>query len=125
MSHKTEVAVNIDNREALIAALEEMGYGVELNKKIGSNYGFTIDADIAVVKGSNRLTIGFKQKDDGTFKLEADFYGTGISQKTFQDQVNTLHAKHKTSGWLAENRYQVSYETDEDGDLVVVGTKWN
>jgi hypothetical protein len=124
MSHKTNVEVTVDDKDCLIAALEEMGYTVG-GKKTLKAFDWKINADVTISKNGKDINLGFIEKEDGTFKLEADFYGTSINQKNFQEQVNTLHGKHKVTKWFTENRYQTSLETDEEGNMVVVGTKWS
>lgn len=125
MSHKTDVAVKVDDRTALIQALAEMGYEAVEGKKILKAYDWKIEADITVKKNGSQINLGFIEQADGSFKVEADFYGTGISQAKFQEDLNKLHGKNKVTNWFTENRYQTSLETDEEGNLVVVGTKWN
>jgi uncharacterized membrane protein YfhO len=125
MSHKTELKVNIDNKKALMDALTEMGFTVTDEKRKLAAFSWTMDTDITVKKDGRLINVGFKQQEDGTFTCQHDFYGTSISVGDFQKNLNTLHGKHKVANWLNENRYQVTYERDEDGDLVVVGSKWN
>lgn len=125
MSHKAEVHVVVNDKESLINALHDMGLEVvEGKQKLDSKYRFSIDCDLSVKKNGEQLMIGFSQQKDSTFKMEADFYGTGLNSREFQKQVNVGHGKHKVSKWFNENRYTTTYEKDEEGNLVVVGTKW-
>jgi hypothetical protein len=125
MSHKQVIEVNIDNREALLEALKEMGYKVREGKHTLCDFDWTIQADISILtQDDKQLNIGFIQQQDGSYKIEADFWRTGINQKDFQEQINVLHAKHKTVNWLSTHGYGVTFETDMAGELVVVGTQW-
>lgn len=124
MSHKTRLNVRIDDKDALIKALEEMGYEVSEERRTLSAFSWQMETDLVVKKDGNVLNIGFKEQEDGSFKIEADFYGTGISTTEFQEQLNVLYGKHKVTNWLIRNRYTPTYETDEEGNLVVVGTRW-
>ena len=123
MSHKTEVHVKVDNEQALKEALEEMGYTAKTGKHTLKAFNWTMDCDVSVMKNDKQLMIGFSKIDDG-YKVEADWWGTGINQKKFQESLNMLHGKHKVKNWFSQNRYKVSYEEAEDGSLVVVGTRW-
>ena len=126
MSHKVDVDVKIDNQEALIKALEEMGYEAHVEKKRLSAYGWSIDADITIKKkeSGRQPNIGFIKQEDGTFKMEADFFLSGINETDFRNELNILHGKHKVSDWLVKHRYNTSYEKDEEGNMVVLGTRW-
>lgn len=123
MSHKTPVYVKVDNEEALIEALEEMGYTVRKGKHTLSAFDWKIECDLSILKDGKQLNIGFLKTKDG-YKVEADWWGTGINSKEFQEQLNQLHGKHKVKNWLLKNGYKVTYETDEEGNLVVVGSRW-
>jgi hypothetical protein len=125
MSHKTELKVNIDNKKALMDALTEMGFTVTDEKVHLHAWSWHMDSDITVKKNGDLVNVAFQQQADGSFKVEHDFYGTSINATKFGNDLNVLHGKHKVTDWLMDNRYSVAYETDEDGDLVVVGEKWN
>ena len=123
MSHKTPVQVNIDNERALIQALEEMGYEARVEKHELKAFQWKMDCDVSVIKDGKQLNLGFK-KVDNHYEMEADWWGTGINPKDFQEQLNQKHSKHKVKNWFLDNNYKVSYEEQEDGSLVVVGSKW-
>lgn len=124
MSHKTEVHVKVDNEQALKDALEEMGYFVRTGKHTLKAFDWSMDCDLSVTKDNKQLMIGFKKTEEGCYKVEADWWGTGINEKKFTEDLNIAHGKHKVKNWFSDNRYKVSYEQDEDGSLVVVGTRW-
>jgi hypothetical protein len=125
MSHKTTLKTNIDNKEALIGALAEMGFTVKEEKTSLSAWGWTMVSDFAISRDGKSMNIGAEKQKDGTYRVEADLYKTGFNITDFQDQLNVLHGKHKVNNWMLENRYQTTFETDEAGDLVVVGRRWN
>lgn len=124
MSHKTELKVNVDNQEALEQALEEMGFKVRKGKHTLNAWDWKMDCDLSILKDEKQLNIGFKKQEDGTFSVEADWWGTGINEKDFRDDLNQFHSKHKVSNWLKNNKYKVAYAEEEDGCLVVTGTRW-
>jgi uncharacterized membrane protein YfhO len=124
MSHKTEIEVNIDDRDALKEALTEMGFTVREGKHELGAFGWKMECDLSIKKKDRQLNIGFSEQEDGTYKVEADWWGTGLDQQKFRDDLNQLHSKHKASNWLRKNKYKVSYEQEEDGSIVVVGTRW-
>jgi hypothetical protein len=123
MSHKVKIHANVDNEVALIQALEEMGYEVRKGPHKLSAFDWTMDCDLSIVKNGKQLNVGFKKVGD-KFEMEADWWNTGINPKEFEEQLNVGHGKHKVANWFLEKGYKVSYETAEDGSLVVVGKRW-
>ncbi len=124
MSHKTPVQVRVDNEAALTEALKEMGYSVRVGSHSLSGYDWSMECDLSVLKDEKQLNIGFRKTDDG-YEVEADWWGSGINSKDFQEQLNQLHGKHKTKNWLTKKGYKVTYAYENDGALVVTGSKWS
>lgn len=123
MSHKTEVHVKVDNEKALKEALEEMGYQVRTGRHTLSAFDWSMTCDLSLVKDGEQLNVGFLKQDDG-YKVEADWWRTGVNSKEFSENLNVLHGKHKVKNWLKDNKYKVTYEEDEEGSLIVVGSRW-
>lgn len=124
MSHKVEIEVKIDNEQALQEALTEMGYEVRMGKHELSAFDWTMECDMSIKKDNKQLNIGFRKEED-RLVMEADFWGSGINQKEFEESLNQLHAKHKVKNWLLKKGYKVTYEEDLVGNVRVVGSKWS
>ncbi len=124
MSHLVTVDCKIDSIEALSEALVEMGYEPVRNATISSRYWNDKKVDLGIRKDGKTITIGWVNDGNDTYDLIADWFCTGINQGEFVEAVNVGHTKHKTSSWMKKNGYSVKYETNTDGNLVVVGTRW-
>lgn len=124
ISHLVQIQCKVDDLKALEATLNEMGYGSIRNTEMKSSWWASKKVDLLLTKDGRAKTIGWQKNAEGSYDIVADWYSTGINQKQFVEEVNIGHAKHKASDWLISNGYSVAYEVAEDGDLVVVGSKW-
>jgi hypothetical protein len=109
--------------DALKRALIELGYGVHEGSHNITSFGQTRTFDMSITKNGKQLPVGWIKEEDG-YRLEGDFYMTGIDTSDFGKQISQLHTKYKTTDWLTQKGYRVSYEKNSDGKTVVVGTKW-
>lgn len=123
MSHYTKVDCKVDNMDALKKALTEMGYGYEEGSHNITSFGHTRTFEISILKDNKQIPVGWI-KEDNTLRLEGDFYMTGINSTKFGNEVSRLHTKHKTEDWLKKKGYRVKHEVNEEGKMVVVGSKW-
>lgn len=124
MSHLTKVDCKINSVETLQTTLEEMGYELVPDAKISSRWWKSRNVDLGVKKNSKLLPLGWIKQPDSTYEMIADWYGTGINQIKFVEQIKVGYTKHKASSWLKSKGYSVKYEYDTEGDLVVVGSRW-
>jgi hypothetical protein len=123
MSHYTKVDCKVDNMDALKKALSEMGYGYREGSHDITSYGQTRTLELSVLRDKAQMPIGWI-KEGSNLALEGDFYGTGINSVEFGNEVSRLHTKYKTEDWLKKKGYRVKHEVDEEGRMVVVGSKW-
>lgn len=123
MSHYTKVDCKVDNMDALKKALTEMGYGYREGSHDITSFGNTRTFEISILKDNKQIPVGWINKEN-TLKLEGDFYMTGINSAEFGNEVSRLHTKYKTEDWLKKKGYRVKHEVNEEGKMVVVGSKW-
>lgn len=125
MSHLVKVDVKVDNTEALKQSLEEMGYEVREGQHTLSAWGWKMNCDFSIKKNGRQLMVGFKELEDGTIKIEADWYGTGIGREKFQEDLNQLHSKHKTVNIVRKKGWKLGKEKVlEDGTIEIRASRW-
>ena len=123
MSHYTHVECKVDDMEALKKALTELGYTTHEGSHDIRSYGQTRTFEMSIIKDGKQLPIGWIKDNDG-YRLEGDFYMTGINTQEFGQKISQLHTKYKTESWLQKKGYRVRHEVNEEGKMVVVGTRW-
>ena len=105
MSHKSTVKMKINDKAALLSALDQMGLKYEvaattngLNTK--SRWGVNVKVDVllkADSKNSNMQAVGFVKNEDGTYEASGDFMEIN-SAKTIQgESLNEIAFKKSTS----------------------------
>jgi Protein of unknown function (DUF1257) len=124
MSHFTTIKVQIKNSEVLANVLAELGYQVELNTKIRGYEGDKTHAEY-VIRQSNGYDLGFRKDGDDNYELVADFWGAGINQTQFINQIQQKYA-HQTLLYTAESQgYTIeAEEVMQDGTVRVVVGRW-
>jgi hypothetical protein len=125
MSHFTTIKVQIKDGEVLREVLQELGYGVEMNTMVRGYRGDTTSANF-VIRRSNGYDIGFRKKDgDENYEVIADFWGTGINQKQFLNEIQQKYAHRMLLNTVVQQGYDVeAEEVMEDGTVRVVVGRW-
>jgi hypothetical protein len=125
MSHFTTIKVQIKDGEVLREVLQELGYGVEMNTMVRGYRGDTTSANF-VIRRSNGYDIGFRKKDgDENYEVIADFWGTGINQKQFLNEIQQKYAHRMLMNTVVQQGYCVEdEEVMEDGTVRVVVGRW-
>lgn len=128
-TYKAEVLKDV-NKEILEKALAEMGLEMDENIKIVDNAYGSSKVDAGLKKNGEQISVGlnFNEQDDGTTQLEVsgDFYGTGLNERTFVDNLSQTYQKYnvieqcENNGWIIE-----STEINEDGEIEIEAFQWN
>lgn len=120
MSHWAEVEITLKDMYCVKDTLKELGYTYkEGTHKIKDWASSEKEVDLSV---NDR--IGFKQEGD-TIKVIADFYGTGISQTEFIQNLNQVYAKNKIVKEVSAQGFNVaSQEKDTKGNIQLVLQRW-
>jgi len=114
MSEYIQCQTNIQSREALIAALHEMGYTHLEEGSDLSLYGYRGDrrkekADIVIRRQHVRMganDIGFKKQKDGTYKAIVSAFDQSQDRK-FVPRVSALSALHNAMKKAKKKGYKV------------------
>lgn len=127
MSHFTTLRTHITDRDALVAALADVGYhAVEVHDTPQTLHGYRGDrrperAHVIVRRrhiGSSSNDIGFRQGDDGQFTAVISEYDRHTHDATWLRRLTARHAYHATTTTLAAQGYQMVEEQTEQGGAV-------
>jgi len=125
MSEHHVVSIEVDDQEALVNALEEMGYKSEVHaNNSGSVRGYmgrgeTAKCSVIVRKESTHFygDLGFERTSDNKFKMHID----SMDQRKFKtNQLKQLHAKHKIKNHIKAHAGKYSFaseKVDEQGKI--------
>jgi len=126
MSEYVECETQILDQDALLAALEEMGYTVV---EVGENlslYGYQGDrrketADVVIRRkyvGHASNDLGFKKQKDGSFKVIISKYDQG-QKRNFVKDVTYLSGVHNAMKQAKKRGYKVRRTNNEHGEVVL------
>ncbi|MBD1923513.1 DUF1257 domain-containing protein [Microcoleus sp. FACHB-831] len=135
MSHFTSIKTQIKNQEALVKALEDVGFkNVEVHNDAQHLYGFVGDvreqtAEVIIRRqhlGSASNDIGFKRQEDGQFEAIISEYDRAyqysqqwLNQLTQRYGYHTLMETAPAQGFTVEEE-----EVLADGTIRVVVGRW-
>ena len=124
MSHFTTIKVQIKNSEVLADVLAELGHKVEANTQVRGYQGDRINAEY-VIRRSNGYDIGFRKDGDDNYELIADFWGTGINQVQFVNEIQQKYAHQMLLNTAESQGYTIeAEEVMQDGTVRVVVGRW-
>jgi len=131
MSKYIDCEMNIQNQDALIAALHEMGYKtIEVGHNI-SLYGYHGDrraetADVVIRRKYVRVAandIGFRKQEDGTFKAIVSQYDLG-QDPHFVEKVVELASIHNTMLTAQKEGWTCKRIQNKDGETELLLERW-
>ncbi len=125
MSHFTTIKVQIKNSEILATVLAELGHKVEVNAQVRGYQGDRINAEY-VIRRQNGYDIGFIKEDgDDNYEIIADFWGVGINQTQFVNELQQKYAHQMLLHTAATQGYSIeAEEVLNDGTVRVVVGRW-
>jgi Protein of unknown function (DUF1257) len=124
MSHFTTIKVQIKNSEVLANVLTDLGHKFESNTQIRGYQGDKIQAEY-VIRQNNGYDLGFRKDGDDNYELIADFWGAGINQTQFVNQIQQKYAHQMLLETAATQGYSIeAEEVMEDGTVRVVVGRW-
>lgn len=130
MSHFTKVATKINDLVALKKALDQLGWkyrhaaqGVEVRGWRGQ----TTEAEIAIDMG--KYDVGVVKQPDGTYALEADWWGVETTRGLKEDEVvkelNAKYAYQRVVAAVEEQGYTIDENAvQKDGTVKLTVSKW-
>lgn len=122
MSHITKVQVAITDLEALGEACAELGGELLLDVKAYQMWGSRKVNCFATIrfKGAS-YEVGVQQAKDGTYTLEADFYGSGGLTQKIGANASKLEQQYKSSVVKKEMKrkgFKVTKSWEEQGTIM-------
>lgn len=128
MSHFSTVKTELRDREALVAALTDLGHAPTLGEQPVRGYrGQTVTAEL-VVGQANGADIGFRlNPTSGSYELVTDLelWKQPVPVERFLAQLSQRYALRSILAASAEEGFQVSEQTNHlDGCIELVVTRW-
>ncbi len=128
MSHFSTVKTELRDRDALVAALTDLGHTPRKGALSVRGYrGQTQQADLAIDQ-ANGADIGFRlNADTGCYELVTDLelWKQPVPVERFLAQLNQRYALRSILAATAEEGFQVSEQTQAlDGSIELVVTRW-
>ncbi|HML32600.1 MULTISPECIES: DUF1257 domain-containing protein [Sporomusa] len=125
MSHFTQVATKIKNKEILLSALRELGYEVEENTLITGYRGQETPVDIAV-RMQQGYDIGFVLGPDGTYSFVTDWFGVqGTNEQEFTTKVQQQYALTTVMEQVRRQGFNVvEQQRDAGGEIRLTVRRW-
>lgn len=125
MSHFTQVATKIMNKELLLSCLKDLGYETEEAVAIKGYRGQETQVDIAV-RMRQGYDVGFVLGSDGTYSFVADWFGVqGISEQQFTTKVQQQYALGTVMEQVKRQGFNVvEQQQDASGQIRLVVRRW-
>jgi hypothetical protein len=128
MSHFSTVKTELRDRDALVAALVDLGHAPSLESRAVRGYrGQQVTADL-VVSQPNGADIGFRLNPElGRYELVTDLelWQQPVPVERFLAQLGQRYALSTILAASAEEGFQVSEQTNKlDGSIELVVTRW-
>jgi len=128
MSHFSTIKTELRDRQSLLEALEDLGYGPRQGSLMVRGYrGQTVEAQLAVAQ-ANGADIGFRlNPETGSYELvtDLDLWNQPVPVERFLAQLNQRYALRSILAATAEEGFQVSEQAQQqDGSIELVVTRW-
>lgn len=129
MSHFSTIQTELRDRDALLAALGELGYDAsDESKTVRGFQGQQVSAELAIRQDQGG-DIGFRlNPDSGCYELVADLdlWRQPVPVERFLSQLNQRYALRAILAASADEGFQVSEQTQQrDGSIELVVTRWD
>jgi len=130
MSHFTKVATKINDLIALKRALDQLGWKykhAEQGVEVRGWRGQKSTAELAIDMG--KYDIGVIKQEDGTYCLEADWWGIettrGVKEEEVVKEVNAKYAYQRVVAAVEEQGYTIDQNAVQaDGTVKLTVSKW-
>jgi hypothetical protein len=129
MSHFSTIQTELRDRDALLAALTDLGYSASDDAQSVRGYrGQQVTAELAI-RQEQGGDIGFRlNPENGCYELVADLelWRQPVPVERFLSQLNQRYALRTILAATAEEGFQVSEQTQQlDGSIELVVTRWD
>ena len=132
MSHFTKCDLKITNLVALKRALDELGHKYneakgEVGVEVRGYKGQKLTGELSIDMG--KYDIGVVKQEDGTYALEADWWGiettSGKTEAEVMKEVNAQYAYQRVVAAVEEAGYSIDAKAvAEDGTVKLNVSKW-
>jgi len=129
MSHFSTIQTELRDRDALLAALGDLGYSPSQESRTVRGYrGQQVTAELAI-RQEQGGDIGFRlDPDSGCYELvtDLDLWRQPVPVERFLAQLNQRYALRTILAATAEEGFQVSEQSQQlDGSIELVVTRWD
>lgn len=134
MSHFTSIKTQIKNRDALVTALNDIGFkNIELHETAQHLYGYQGDvreqtAEVIIRRqyiGSSSNDIGFKQQADGQYEAIISEYDRHQYNQQWMNKLMQRYGYHALKATAHEQGFTIEQdEVMQDGTVKVVVARW-
>ena len=129
MSHFSTIQTELRDRDALIAALGDLGYSPsDASTPVRGYRGQQVLAELAIPQEQGG-DIGFRlDPQSGCYELvtDLDLWRQPVPVERFLSQLNQRYALHTILAATAAEGFQVSEQTQQqDGSIELVVTRWD
>jgi hypothetical protein len=130
MSHFTKVATKINDLVALKKALDQLGWKykhAEQGVEVRGWRGAKTQAEISIDMG--KYDVGVIKQEDGTYSLEADWWGIetsrGVKEEEVVKEINAKYAYQRVVAAVEEQGYTIDTNAvQKDGTVKLTVSKW-
>jgi len=123
MSHFTKVSkAKIKSKAAFLAAAKELGF-LEVKGKLRGYNGDTRDAEVVVRKSGCPYDVGLVKGSEGTYDMEADWWGVNQHCTDAANQFTQLTTKCSIQQTYAKQGFMVQTAEQKDGSIKLTLTK--
>ena len=128
MSHFSTIKTQLKEADALIKALNNLGYSINKDEKFVKGYrGITTEVDISINLHSD-TKVGFKwDNNSNSYELvtDLDLWKLDIPVERFISKITQMYAYQTIISKTKEDGYQIVEEKNKnDGSIELVLTKW-
>jgi len=129
MSHFSTIQTELRDREALLGALDDLGFSASQDAQPVRGYrGQQVTADLAI-RQEQGGDLGFRlNAESGCYELVADLelWRQPVPVERFLSQLNQRYALRAILAATAEEGFQVSEQSQQlDGSIELVVTRWD
>lgn len=129
MSHFSTVSTELRDREALLQALEDIGYPADPSAREVRGYrGQSVQADLSIPQAQG-TDVGFRwNASAGTYELvtDLDLWTLPIPVERFLSQLTQRYALRAVLSASAAEGFQLAQQQEHvDGTIELVVTRWD
>lgn len=128
MSHFATYECKASRIDFIQRALKEMGFNYTGPTTITDYYGQERHVELALKKDDHILPVGWSKNDREGLELQADWFGIGMSEESFTNEIGQLHSKYQVLESCEDNGWEVdedSITTNQNGEIELVATQYN